>query len=585
MVATSTTIDFEKEIGPEELAADISLLWRDWGNNFRRKWLQEKKELRNYLFATDTRTTTNSRLPWANSTTTPKLTQIRDNLHANYMAALFPSSKWMRWRAEDRQANTKLIARAVESYIENKTRQSDFVVTMSKLVTDYIDYGNCFGRVEYVNNHTELEDGEVIPGYVGPRLVRISPFDIAFNPTAASFEDSPKIIKKIVNLGDIKNFIKEQPEQSEHLKKVFDTMIGVRNLVRSSDSEIHKSEGYVADGFDNITHYYSTDYVELLEFYGSIYDSATGEFKHNRIITVADRAFILRDVPQPSWLGSDGIHHAGWRERPDNLYAMGPLDNLVGLQYRIDHLENMKADVWDQIAYPVKKIRGDVEEFSGEPGEHIYVGDEGDVEYLAPDATSLNADLQIERLMNIMEEMAGAPRQAMGIRTPGEKTAFEVDALANAADRIFRNRTSHLEKVFIEPILNDMLEIGRRNLNTADVVQVTDEETGGIFFTEVTKADITAKGKIVPLGARHFAERNTRVQQLNQLVSLKAADPSIGVHISGKKIAELLAEELGEPELYTENVTVTEQLETARVAEDAQVQFEEEQLVAAEEGL
>ena len=48
---------------------------------------------------------------------------------------------------------------------------------------------------------------------------------------------------------------------------------------------------------------------------------------------------------------------AGWRPRPDNLYAMGPLDNLVGMQYRIDHLENLKSDVFDQIAYPILKIR------------------------------------------------------------------------------------------------------------------------------------------------------------------------------------------------------------------------------------
>ena len=48
----------------------------------------EWDELRNYLFATDTSTTTNSSLPWSNKTTIPKLTQIRDNLHANYMDAL-----------------------------------------------------------------------------------------------------------------------------------------------------------------------------------------------------------------------------------------------------------------------------------------------------------------------------------------------------------------------------------------------------------------------------------------------------------------------------------------------------------------
>lgn len=48
-----------------------------------------------------------------------------------------------------------------------------------------------------------------------------------------------------------------------------------------------------------------------------------------------------------NWLGKTSIVHAGWRYRPDNLWAMGPLDNIVGMQYRIDHLENLKADAMD----------------------------------------------------------------------------------------------------------------------------------------------------------------------------------------------------------------------------------------------
>jgi hypothetical protein len=83
--------------------------------------------------------------------------------------------------------------------------------------------------------------------------------------------------------------------------------------------------------------------------------------------------------PLPSWLGTAPIFHAGWRSRPDNLYAMGPLDNLVGMQYRIDHLENLKADVFDQIALPMLKIRGDVEDFEYMPAGRVYIGEEGDV--------------------------------------------------------------------------------------------------------------------------------------------------------------------------------------------------------------
>ena len=78
------------------LARSVAYKYIEW-DNYRRPWLTEKQEIRDYLFATDTRKTSNAKLPWKNSTTTPKLTQIRDNLHANYMAALFPNSEWLHW--------------------------------------------------------------------------------------------------------------------------------------------------------------------------------------------------------------------------------------------------------------------------------------------------------------------------------------------------------------------------------------------------------------------------------------------------------------------------------------------------------
>lgn len=86
---------------PDSEAHVVASNWRQWVL-YRNKKIEEWKELRNYLFATDTRTTSNKKLPWSNSTTTPKLTQIRDNLHANYMAALFPRSKWLKWNGGGR---------------------------------------------------------------------------------------------------------------------------------------------------------------------------------------------------------------------------------------------------------------------------------------------------------------------------------------------------------------------------------------------------------------------------------------------------------------------------------------------------
>lgn len=580
-----TTIDLDSIIDPHALAVDIAQRWSTW-TTARKPKVDEWKELRNYLYATDTKTTSNKSLPWTNSTTTPKLTQIADNLHANYVSTLFPQTRWFKFEAYDQSSNTKMKRNVIQSYMENKIRQSNFETTVNRLVSDYIQYGNCFATVEFVNDYTEFPDGERIVKYVGPKVVRISPYDIAFNPTAANFEDTPKIIRSILTLGEIKRKL-DATVDNDYYGEIFQKMMDNRKSVSSGDVDVDttKSEGYVADGFGSLREYYESNYVEVLTFYGDIYDSSTGEFLNNRVITVVDRSYVIYNEQNPSWLGTAPVFHAGWRERPDNLYAMGPLDNLVGMQYRIDHLENLKADVFDQIAYPMLKIRGDVEDFDFGPAERIYIGEEGDVGYLAPDATALNADFQIQSLEAKMEMMAGAPREAMGIRSAGEKTAFEVQSLMNAAGRIFQHKTAHFERVFLEPILNAMLEASRRNMNFADVIRVLNSDTGLPFFQEITKEDIKANGKIVPMGARHFAERARRIQTLTQMYQIKAADPTVAVHLSGKEFARILTEELGEPALFSENISVKEQMDTQKVVTEAQVQYEEQQQVMTEKGL
>jgi uncharacterized protein YutD len=56
----------------DALAVKISDMWTRW-DSARSTWKSDQQELRNYLYATDTRKTSNSKLPWKNSTVTPKL--------------------------------------------------------------------------------------------------------------------------------------------------------------------------------------------------------------------------------------------------------------------------------------------------------------------------------------------------------------------------------------------------------------------------------------------------------------------------------------------------------------------------------
>jgi len=554
----------------DALANKIADMWVRW-DTARAVWKSDQQELRNYLFATDTRKTSNSKLPWKNSTVTPKLTQIRDNLHANYMAALFPSENWFYYEATDKAPELTKKRYAITNYLKQKLKASNFQLLVSQLVYDYIDFGNVIATYDYVRDVISDSNGNVVSRYVGPKAYRINPTDLVFNPLAETFDKTPVVRRMLKSIGDLMNDVETKPALNYN-KGVLNKALQFRQNYRD-DPEFKKELNMAIDGFGSADEYLESDMVELLEFWGDIYDPDTKQLLRNQLVTIIDRKWVLRKQPNPMWTGSKPMFHCGWRLRTDNLWAQGPLDQLVGLQYRVDHLENLKADVFDQISYPVVKVKGNtVEQFEYEPGAIVFCGEEGDVEFMRPDATALQADLQIEQLMARMEELAGAPKQAMGIRTPGEKTKYEVQSLDNAAGRIFQSKTQWFEKNILEPLLNGMLAEAVRNFQGVEQIRTIDPDFNTEMFIEVTKEDLIANGKLYPVGARHFAEQAKFVQELAQTVQTVQAIPTVAAHISGKAIAKALEENLGWMRygIVKDNVAIMEQQETQQLINQAQ---------------
>ncbi|MBD3262657.1 MAG: hypothetical protein GF334_13470, partial [Candidatus Altiarchaeales archaeon] len=95
----NTIVIEESVLDPDQVARTISDDYITW-EMYRQQKVQDWEEIQEYIFATDTTQTTNSKLPWSNKTTMPKLCQIRDNLFANYMATMFPKRKWLLWQGE-----------------------------------------------------------------------------------------------------------------------------------------------------------------------------------------------------------------------------------------------------------------------------------------------------------------------------------------------------------------------------------------------------------------------------------------------------------------------------------------------------
>lgn len=541
------TFDILDAINPDDIGKTIANFWMEW-DSYRDKKKADWQEVRNYLYAVDTTTTTNAKLDWSNKTTIPKLCQIRDNLIANYEATMFPKRKWLDWEAASKQDNDVAKQKNIKNYMFWNVEQPYFREEVKKLVQDYIDFGNCFSTVEWIDGTTEV-NGKVKSGFSGARPVRINPLNIVFNPTATSFADTPKIIRSVMSIGEAKEYLTrlfKTEEEKAVAQAVWKHCMDNRSNAQSwpaTDFQ-HLDEAFMIDGFSSYQLYLQSNYVELLTFYGDLYDKERDELLRNHMIVVMDRCKIIFKAPHPYPLAEIPIWHSGWRVRQDNLWAMGPLDNLVGMQYRLDHIENMKADLYDLTTFPPLKIKGLVGEFEWGPMEKIFVDSDGDVELMTPQVNVVQIDLAIQRYEQLMEEMAGSPKEAMGFRTPGEKTAYEVQRLENAASRIYQNKIGQLEEQQIEKILNGMLVYAKQYLQPT-TIRVIDDKFGTVDFSQIRASDLAANGRLKPVAARHFAEKAERIQTINQFVSSPAyADPAINVHFSGLRMAQMFNDEL-----------------------------------------
>lgn len=570
---------------PDLLGTGIAEKWMTW-NMGRAEKVAEWGELRRYVYATDTRHTSAGKLPWSNSTTLPKLTQIRDNLYSNYIATMFPKRRWLNWEGTRNEDEDPHKVNAIKDYMMWSVSQRQFKEVIQKLVLDYIDYGNCFTTVEWVDESTEDPNTGIKLGFCGPRAVRISPQDIVMNPIAASFSNTPKIWRSMMSIGEAKEILERMsktPEDKAVAEEVFKYCMEVRNTFRSFGAgyDIQEVDDYYAvDGFTSYRHYMESDYVELLTFVGDLYDRETDQFLKNHLIVVMDRAKVAIKQPYPYPLAEIPFYHAGWRVRQDNLWAMGPLDNLVGLQYRLDHVENMKSDILDLTAYPVIMIRGSgaVGDFDWAPLERIYVEADGDVSLKSPDINALTNNIELSAIEQRMEQMAGSPKEAMGFRTPGEKTAFEVQRLENAAARIFQNKIAQFEEQIIEPLLNAMLTLARENLTEA-TIRVIDSEFGVVSFENITKADLSANGRLKPIAARHFAEQAELIQNLtNWSQTPLGQDPEIKQHFSSVKMARMVEDALNlqDYDLVLPFVRVSEAAEQQKLSQQAMEQIQME---------
>jgi hypothetical protein len=569
---------------PDSLASAIANKFTGW-ESARDRWYRNAKETLENLYATSTRDIYNQSKETDNCTHIPKLTQIRDMIITYYLDAMFSLPDYVDWEAYDSESIDFETRTTLKSVCKQMVEDSQFKPIIRELVEDYVDYGNAFATAINVRE-TLVNNGQYSIIYEGPKAVRIDPMSIYFDPLAVNFARAPKIIRTIKTLGELMVEADEMPEQAaeykEALNKALEKRTKIRNELALNAGDSIKDDICSIAGLGSWSEYYNSDTVELLTFYGDLYDIENNKLHKNTRIVVMDRSTVLLEEPIKNHGFNCNIFKAGWRDRKDNLWSMSPLDNVKGMQFMVDFLENKRADVFNYISNPVVVKRGDVEMPEDiYPGCEIGVDADSDVSFLRPDATALQADLYVDRYMRLMEEMVGAPREAMGFRSPGEKTAFEVSQLNTASSRLFNEKTRKFETEMLEPLLTLMLRIFLSNPNRTVKIRNVQED-GTVMFDEINLDDLSSQGRFVAMGSNTYTEKARIAQTLMQIYNSGiVSDPLVFNYFDPQIIAKAIAYTTGLDSwqgILKENARTNAELDLARSQEFAKQSLEETQV-------
>lgn len=511
------TFDINHDIETDSLAENISNKWLTW-LNARATWEERYRKVLQYLYSTTTDTIYGQASnPWAANVHIPKLTQLRDVLITYELESLFSLSDYYAFEGFTQDSNTLQNRNIIKSLLKNMLDEGGFKETVEKLIADYIDAGNCFVMPVWESQEVENSGGFKTLYWEGAKAVRINPLDIVFDPTACDFKDSPKIIRTVLSLGEVALLAEKDPI----IKKGFDKAMKIRQdiMTAMTNGDTIKGDEITIAGFGNWSAYVNSDVVELLTFYGTVYDVVKKELHKNKKITIMDRRVLLNEEPMEDLNGYNFIFKGGYRDRKDILWSMSPLENLLGMQARIDFLENKRSDCYDATVNPIRVIKGNVDmPDSLGPGDEIRIDTDCDVHYLAPDTSILTADTLIDRYEYKMEEFVGSPKEVLGLRTPGEKTMYEVEQLLTAATRVFQRQIKKFEREILEPIINCMLKMYVKNKAGQTVsLKFWDAKRDTTSFKQIEVDSIDTLGRIVVFGTEVAQDKAKVAQALQAL--------------------------------------------------------------------
>ena len=544
----------------EDLEKAILSFFREFDagkEGIRKEW----DEIEQYRFATDTTQTINAKGGFTHSTHLPDVLVIGNTLEALFWNTLFPNDNWFKWKPYESQAASLEVVKAITSYTKNRHERCSQELEYNKMVDDFVYKGNAFSHTFYVKQE----------GFNGSKTKRVSPHDIVFNPAEPVFADADKVVRENMPEGEFLSLMNMEGFDDGKIQKI------VQNRSHGRQSRTDFSQGkdrqYIPAGFNSYSTYVKKGFVEVLWFYGSMYDLDSGEILKNHCVVVAEGQVVYMEEAEVV-NGQVPIRHCPYHKRSENLWGMSPLAPLVGLNYMRNHRENAKSDALDRMIEPDMVFQGDVESiYDDETGKTIYLAPEGGGVSELPISNQISSfNPELDRLKQEELVASGLPQEFMGFRTAGEKTLGEVTSLADGAMRGFVHKAQAFEKQILAPSLNFELALEREYMTGLIEAPYTQPD-GIIEFLQIDKNKLSVSGILTAVGSTRYS-RNlkilTTLTQLSGTALFQMAASDVDPHALSRLLEDLTETEL--EGIFRENAALIAQAEQQQLMNQLQQQ-------------
>lgn len=363
----------------------------------------------------------------------------------------------------------------------------------------------------------------------GPTFQANDIFNFVIDPFSTDRRRALRIKRTFVS----KAVLRRMAQKNDWGYSVYSNVEKIREAeYRGQNQDDFEVDRYRAFGMDMPK---STE-VELLEAWGTMeipgsYDGSEEKTYVSHVCTVANRSTLIRFEPTFLWSGDAPVQLATYRDVPGQVYGIGQLEPLLGLQDLVNVRANQNVDIVAFTTNPEYKAVDDgiiKTNLVSAPNKVHLVGDINNLIPLEKNTQGLQLSFQdVEYLQREFGAMAKS-QSPMGGKSSESATKSSLDAGAVNTD--VAKIAAHIEDTVLFKTVDLFVQLNAQFLPKGTMVKSL--QSGKVTFKEISP-EVIRRGWLVKIrGSQYVADRQERTQNLMMEFQLFTGNPMIVPYVN-----------------------------------------------------